>query len=474
MVMTGLLILVHSAGALALFAGHRLPDPVGRRFVRSVSVIGVAAGLIVFFARDALDPWRGIALTPEVAAPAGLAIACAWGLVLSLDLETDRWWAGGLVGVASTSLLFVAGSGWTAVVLLFVVCSAAVNAAGGLRSRSVAWLSFAAADSALAAGLVFESLAQDSWNVPTDLDPRLTVPVLLSAALRAGLFPRIGSLATLHTPAAALVPIAVGVGAVTLTRWGPAEPMVAGAVLLVALAVVAQSVFRRVLDPSILGAWAVAVPFAVTVTAERAAGPAACAAVLAATVIALWPDAVERGRLSRSVALSGSMPTIASGAIAIAARVAFDRAGLEEDPVTIGAWLAVSALLPIALAAGVALAVFVARSEESGGYHPEAVFMTWVVLVGSVVTGLVLGSEAVFSDVGSEPAVALFGVALGVGAFVAARTEPRRAPAASARVYLGSPPALGRWAQIAAALVHLACLGLVAWFTYRGLEVGFL
>jgi hypothetical protein len=135
-----------------------------------------------------------------------------------------------------------------------------------------------------------------------------------------------------------------------------------------------------------------------------------------------------------------------------------------------------SALLPVAVAAGVALGVVVARAEPGGGYHPEAVFMTWMLFAGSVAAGFVVGTGGVYESVGGMPAIVLFGGALGCGAFAARRARDRRLPPveALAEVVLAAPRELGGWAAGAALGGLVATAAAIAWLTIDGLRVGFL
>lgn len=162
-------------------------------------------------------------------------------------------------------------------------------------------------------------------------------------------------------------------------------------------------------------------------------------------------------------------------ATAIATRAAFAEVTAAGDTGAVVAWLTFSALLPVFLAAGVALGVSIGRSEQSGGYHPEAVFTTWLVLGGSVGVAFLTGSDSL-DALGGGPAFLLFVVALALGGVAAWRSgggfHPQ--PATSARVFLGAPPHLGTWAAIVALVVQVVLAAGASWFVYRGLEVGFL
>ena len=253
-------------------------------------------------------------------------------------------------------------------------------------------------------------------------------------------------------------------------------PIPAAVVLALGLGISVWSILRRRVDPSVVGVWPVALGGSLLLASSRATVPAAITILLGATMICLWPHALERGRLSRGLLLSGMAPTIAFGAIGIAARESFTRATEGGDPLQVGAWIAVSALLPVAFATGVALGVFVARTDTTGGYHPEAVFMTWMVTLAAAVVGFVLGPSDVFGALGGAAAAVLFGIAALFGAIAAARVDVGEvAPAQpSALVVVAGPMELGAWAPIVALCLYVAVAGAVVWITFSGLQVGFL
>jgi hypothetical protein len=190
----------------------------------------------------------------------------------------------------------------------------------------------------------------------------------------------------------------------------------------------------------------------------------------------LWPDALERGRLSRGFVLSSIAPNVVFGALATAASGAFLAATTVTDPATTAAWTAVSALLPVAVASGVALGVVTARAEVGGGYHPEAVFMTWLLLAGSVAAGLLLGVGGVYGALGGIPALILVASALACGMVAGIRARRRQLPPPEplAGVILRPPRDLGRWALGATLVLLVAAAATTTWMTIDGLRIGFL
>lgn len=473
--MTPVLFLAHAVLAVGWLALAGL-GPQGRdRGARVLGTVGVLGGLAVVLLRGSLPVWRAIDIDPTSAAVAGVAVACAWGLTLSLDLSLERWWVGALTGVGSTGLLLFAGSVWTVPALLFLACCAAPTYMALSRSGRAAWVTVAVADVALVAALVSDSLIRDGWAVPASIGGGLLVVVLVAVALRLGLMPRFGP--PPRSPAAALIPITTGVGFIVLLRWVERpEPVAAGVALLVAIAAVAWSVLRRSLNPAIVGLWPAASAAGLCLASTRASAAAAVAGILGVTVVVLWPDALERGRLARGFLLSAGIPNLAFGALATAAAGSFASANLDGPAYQVVAWNVVSGLLPVTCASGVALGVFTARADQGGGYHPEAVFMTWVLLAGSVVAGAILGTGAVYGVLGGTPAAILFGAAGAAGVVAASRLAggDRTAPEYSAAVELTPSLELSRWSVVASVALHVGALCAIAWLTFRGLQVGFL
>jgi hypothetical protein len=246
--------------------------------------------------------------------------------------------------------------------------------------------------------------------------------------------------------------------------------------LALAVAVAAWSVGKRALNPAVVALWPVALSAGLVLASPRAGAPAGVAGILGLTAAVLWPDALERGRLSRGFLLSGVIPNAAFGALATAAAGSFARAKLDGPLEEVIAWNAVSGLLPVACASGVALGVITARADQRGDYHPEAVFMTWGLLFASVVAGGILGTGAVYGVLGGTPAMFLFGFATLMGLLAAGRARGTEAapPSYSATVVVRPSLQLSTWSVAVASLVHAGAAAALAWMTLQGLEVGFL
>lgn len=476
--MTPVLILAHAGlAALIGLTCWRAGDATRARVTRVAGTVGVLLALTLVVARATIEPWRAIAFEPGPAAIGGVAVACAWGLAVALDLGRARWWVGAVVGVGSSALLLVGGAQWIVPMLLFAAGLFAAATLALCRSSRTAWLVIALSDTALAVALVGHALDNDSWAVPEDLGGALVIPLGIGLILRAGAIPWAGAGITLRTPATALAPLLTGSAFVLLVRLVERpQPVAAAAGLVCACVVALVAVTRRSLNPATLSAWPVLLGAGIALASARAGVPAAVAAVLGVSAVVLWPDALERGRLSRGFVLSSIAPNVVFGAIATAAAGSFIRATSSADATDAIAWTMISALLPIALASGVALGVMAARSDPRGGYHPEAVFMTWMLVAGSVAGGVLLGAGGVYEVLGGTSAALLFAFALACGAFVAMRARHREAaplePLATVAVArtIEPPP----WAAGAALGLLVVTATTIGWLTVAGLRTGFL
>lgn len=441
------------------------------------ATVGVLLALTLVVVRSTIEPWRAVAFEPGSAAIGGVAVACAWGLAMALDLGRDRWWVGAAVGVASSALLLVGGAQWIVPALLFAAGLFAASTLALGRSSRTAWLVITLSDAAVVVALVGHALDTETWTVPESLGGALVIPFGIGLVLRAGAIPLPGAGIATRTPAAALAPLVTGSAFLLLVRFlERPQPIAAAAGLVGACAVALVAVGRRSLNPSTLGAWPVLLSAGIALASARAGVPAAVAAVLGVTAVVLWPDALERGRLSRGFVLSSIAPNVVFGAIATAAAGSFIRATSSSDAADAAAWTMISALLPVALAAGVTLGVMIARSDPRGGYHPEAVFMTWVLLAGSVAGGVILGAGGVYEVLGGTPAALLFAFALACGALVATRARDRKTASLEplATVVVGLPTELPTWVAGAALGLMVATATTIGWLTIAGLRIGFL
>ena len=475
--MTAVLLFAHAALGGVLLAFAAASDATKQKAVRGAGVAGVVLGLVLVVYRSSMSPWRAVAFEPGGAAIAGTAVACAWGLTMALDIERDRWWIASAVGVGSTALLFVAGATWTAPALMFAGVLGLASALVLGRSNRAAWMVVALADAALIAALAGYSLDVESWRLPDEVHGLFAVPFAVSLVLRSGALPRLGIARSIAAPAAAFAPLVIGSGFLLMIRLlDRPEPLAAAGALTIACVVALMPVVRRSLDPVTVLAWPVLLGAGIGLASGPAGVPAAVGAGVGSTAIVLWPQALDRGRLSRSLVLTCIAPNVLFAALATAASGAFVAATSVSEPLDAAAWATVSILLPGVLAAGVAFGVVVARTEPGGGYHPEAVFMTWLLVAGAVAAGWMLGAGGVYQSLGGLPAAGLLVAALACGVGAAWRARGREVVSVGplARVTNEVPRDLGRWAAGAALAVSVAGIGAVAWFTVEGLRLGFL
>jgi hypothetical protein len=474
--MTPVLLLGHAFLALAALSCAGLQAGSRERVIRWVAGTGVVLALALVVARGSLDPWRSGELSDPNAVLLGAAVACSWGLSLALDLGPARWWVASLVGVASTGSLLFGAAEWSVPALLFWGTSSAAISLAAARAGIGSWLVLGAADAAFVGALVAFVVAEEAWRLPEVVGFPLVVPLALGVLLRSGAVPRLGLGALVGTRAAPLVPLVSATAfAVLFKMMERPIPLAAATSVLVALAIVTWSLLHRKLEPSVLVGWPVALGFGLSLTAQGAAAPAGVAAVLGVTVVTLWPDALERGRLSRAFLLSAAIPNVVFGAVAIAAAESFRHIQTNDDPVDAVGWILTSGLLPVALASGVALGALAARSGSTRGYHPEAAFMTWLLAGGSVGAGLLLGSTRPYETLGGSSAAVLVGMALAVGLLAAWRTAGEGGTRLdSSAVVIRDAPSFPRSAAYGAALLQVVAAAAIAWVTVTGLQTGFL
>lgn len=474
--MTPVLLLGHALLSIAALSSARLSSEVQDKVIRWVGGAGVVLALALVVARGSVGPWRSGDLSDPNALLVGTAVACSWGLALALDLGRARWWVASLVGVAATGALLFAAAEWSVPALLFWGASSAAISLGAARAGAGSWLVLGAADAAFVGALGAFVIAEDTWALPQGVGLPLAIPLALSVVLRSGVVPRVGLSALIGTRAAPLVPLVSATAlAVLFKMLERPVPLAAAASVLVALAIVTWSLLHRKLEPAVLLGWPVALGFGLSLTAEEAAAPAGVAAMLGVAVVTLWPDGLERGRLSRAFLLSGAIPNVVFGAVAIAAAESFRHVQSVEDPMDALGWILTSALLPVALAGGVALGAVAARSGTTRGYHPEAAFMTWLLAGSSVAAGVLLGSTRPYETLGGSPAAVLVGVALAAALFAAWRSDPGIASGGdSSVIVLRDAPSFPPSSAYGALLLEGAAVAGIAWVTFLGLQTGFL
>ncbi len=473
------LYLSHGILGLLCLMGASLEE--GRsRLVGIAGSAGVVLGVALFFARHAEAQWRTTTVTPGPVAAAGLAVACAWLLLLVLDRARGDWQTAALTGVAACGLILFAANRWVVPALLFWVASsiALATTAREATGRVQLWLQLAIGDALLIGALVSNAVIDETWSLPSSTRSTTFWLVAAAAILRAGIVPRIGAWAVADRVPHVL-PLLGGGSFVLLTGVADnEEPWLALALILGALAIALRSLVVARTELAFLGAWPVALMLATLLVVPGAPWQAGAAGLLGLTVVLLWPHALGRAQVERGLMVAFLPPTAGFSAVVAAAVATFDRATATSSIIRSAPWTGVTALLPAALAAGLLLGVRVSRRIEAERYEPAAVIATWLVLLAAVVAGL----WPRFALEGSAIRVfTLHIVALSVGV-LAARSVRASATAAApightsdfAPHALELPSSASRTAMWAAAALGAAASAGVAWLTVRGLQVGFL
>jgi hypothetical protein len=258
--------------------------------------------------------------------------------------------------------------------------------------------------------------------------------------------------------------------------------VVAVAVLALSVGCAVVTIARKAVDIRFLGSWVVALMLSLALLdpGGNVAARAGFAAVIALTALVLWPLSLGRAQIERGIVIAFVSITAGYNAIAGAAQVAFEHATATDDVLASAPWAAFSALLPAALAAGVALGARLGRHAEHEAYSVPGVLATWGLFLAAVAWGIV-------PEDGGVAGVWLYLVAVAAGVGAARLSRMREAVVPEAVVVPEGPPqhdvmfdpwSLGRredafalrGAIVLGAVVALAILVI----TYQGLKVGFL
>lgn len=493
-----ILLLGHAVLSALVLVARVLEPEVRDKAVRAVCAVGAGLGIALFLTRRSSEVWRTTLIEPDSAALAGIAVAVAWVIAAVLLDEDDRWRAASLVGIAGSGLAVFAATQWVVPALLFwsVTSLAVAGLVAGLERRSEVWIAFVLSDLCFAAGIVGYVLDDGSWRLPSPAPGRAFWFLLAAVILRAGVIPRFGMWRALGTPAAAALPLLAG-GALVLTAGpaGRAEPWAAVALLAVAIAQAAWGSVRKVLAPGDFAGWPTAVALALIYVAPGVAALVGAAALLAVGALALWPISSGRAQPERGLVLTLAPLTAGFGAVVFAATRAFEASTAIDISLDSVPWIAVSALIPLVMAAGALLGARVGREQVAPAPDIWPVVATWLIVAGTVVLGLVPGSLELPDDVvGTQRSfLILLLVALVAGGAAGwlwnlRHPDHRRSPAPEpvalavgartgreARALRGPGATLvERMLVLVALVLGVATLGAVGWLTYEGLSQGFL
>lgn len=477
--MIPLLFLSHTVIALAAIATRGLEPDARGRFLQQASVAGGVFGLALFFGSPFLDEaWRTAEMTPSGTRLAGMAVAAAWIVVAVGERSRGggRWDIVALTGAAATALCLYSLNRWTVPALLFAgIASLAISL---LHERPGVGIAATATGMALLGGaMLWHTLDASTWDLPTPLT-EATLWVAVAAGISFALVPILSEAEERPSP---IAPLALGLAYATFGSVARGSgPVVALILVVVALVAVVRSLLVQKASQRVVLAWVVALTLGLAALSPDlyVTSRAGIAGILAASAIVLWPLSLGRGQIERGLLVAFVAVTAGFNALAAAATHAFERATTLERVIEAAPWAAIAGILPVALAAGVALGALVGRNPEPESYTRSGVLGSWSLVLLTVIVGVspYLGDAAGDGGV-AGPGLYVVAVVAGVGAArYAGRWGAAEAPPAEIARFLDVPihvpwprvaslGFMGLGAATAAALVVL---------TYQGLRTGFL
>lgn len=480
-------LLAHGGIAVLLLASWWLPARIKDRIAVGASFLGVAAGAVAFALHNSNETWRSVALDGSTTAVAASAAVCAWLLVGVLDLGPHRYAAAVLTGIVATGLSMFASNEWSVPAMLFWAAGSLAIVVMIVRSesgdRALALAVLLASDALLFASLLWHALDRDVWALPSPASGGPFWLAVTAAVLRVGVVPRVGPWSLLATAAAPVIPLLAGGGAVIAGDvGGRAEPWLAVALLAIATAISIGGVFFRRVSLGVIAAWPAALGLATMFVSGDAVAVGGIAIVVGATVHALWHRRSTVVSVESAAAVSFVPATVGFAAVAVAATAAFFRTDLAESGMDKAPWIAVAALLPVTLAASIACAARIGRSEPVGG-HPRRA-PTWAVRALLGVSLVVGGAATTTGELGAPSSrelglFAVAGVAAAAAALIVLRWGREVAhPAVDSVEFdvepLRPPQRIAFGTTLASIAIGCASLAGLAYLTYEGLRQGFL
>jgi hypothetical protein len=488
-VAAALFTLGHGALGVACLITAFLPERGRGVAARIVAWGGVGLGVALVVAHATSHAWRTVHLSPTSAAITGAATAGAWLLVAVMQLGSERWRLGCLVGVGAAGLTAFSTNEWLVPALLFWLCSSAAIAvlSAHATSRVMVWLALVVSDGLLVIVLANQVSATDNWRLLSPVSGWPFWVIVCSALIRLGTVPRLGVWGALGSPAAPALPLLVGGGFALIAGLAArAEPWLALMLVSAAVVVIAHALARARASLAAVAPWPVVLATGIAWLDPSSAGIAAVGALVPATALALWHESGTRARTGRALVFSFVPTTAGFAAVAAGAGASFDRAVGLPDLAEAVPWMGTAALLPVALAGSVVLGARIAR----GGWEVAAAELQSPVPDGGVAVLVVASITAGLSPTPLsfrwEDEVWLYLLALLGGMWAAAEAWRRNSggPARALKDWApGRPPGLGvpvvgpRTARLtawAALGLGLAAGGAGAWITLDGLRTGFL
>jgi hypothetical protein len=486
--MTAVLLLGHAFLGLIALLGRETRDETRTQLVQILSGAGVLLGVILFFAPGSGDIWRTTLVEPDRAHLIGVAVACAWLVLLVVERISGEgaWDAAVLIGAASSALALFGLNRWAVPAILFwgVLALALAALASRARRPGATRLGLAAGSALLAAGVVVHIFLNDqTWEWPRGSGGPALWLLLGAAVLLSGAIPATGGWGLFGSrSSAAVLPLLTGGSFLLLASQRSDAPVAAVLVLALSLGCAVVTIARKAVDIRFLGSWVVALMLSLALLdpGGDVAARAGFAAVIAVTTLVLWPLSLGRAQIERGIVIAFVAITAGYNAIVGAAEVAFEQATATNDLLASAPWAAFSALLPAALAAGVALGARLGRHAEHEAYTVPGVLATWGLFLAAVAWGVV-------PEDGGAAGVWLYVIAAAAGVGAARLSRMREAVVPEEVVVPEGPPqhdvmfdpwSLGRH-QDALALRAAVFLGAavaieILVISYQGLRVGFL
>ncbi len=473
---------VLALGALFITTAGSPSEEDRARARRVIALLGCLLSLVLFLLRHTDVSWRTTTVVAGPAAAAGLATASAWLLFGIAKREGRHLLDGALIGCASSALVLFALNRWVVPALLFWLAGSLAIAAlvEDHDHRLQVWLTLACSDVLVVAALVLHANAGETWLLPASATETTSWLLVGAALLRSGSIPRVGAWGAGASPA---LPLLAGGSLALLTGIADREqPWLGLAVVVATIGIGIWMLRSKRILLAVLGAWPVATMFGLLLVVPGAPWQAAAAALLGLTSVLLWPETLGRARAERGYLIALVPISVGFSALVAAAAASFEEATATPEVLSAAPWTAVSALLPVMLALGVALGARLGRLLEPERYEPSSVIALWFVFALALAGGL--WPRFVSGDAPHSARVFFVHLLAVAVAVVVARWFPHVAQGSRPRPpgeqleldlsVVAVPGAATKVVSWAALGLGAAVVVTIAWISVRGLRVGFL